>query len=215
MAVRKGSPVWVRDGKYHNFRVDGRNVTARELFKALAERYDTIHFMDIDGITEREPDLDLLRDLCYGSTSVVADIGVAYSEMVIDAIMAGASDAVISTKTVLSLDEIASAYELTENIVLEVVLEGGRVVSQDSEVESMAPEEFVKEMALLGIERYILVQTDPAAEPLAMSVDRLLGPIPKGGELWADLDSPHSMGELAAKVHSFILSSSKLVGGME
>lgn len=214
LAVRKGSPVWVKDGKYHPFRIEGRNVSARELFSLLAGSYGTIHFMDVDGIADREPNLDLLRDICSGKTSVIADIGVAYSEMIIDAIMAGASDAVVSTKTVLSLDEIASAYELTENMMIELVLEGPSIVAQDDQIAGMDPATFVSEMGMLGLSRIVLVQTDPNAEGIIASVNKVRKALSKEGELYVDIGSADQAAAFGDNARGVLLSASRLVGGL-
>jgi phosphoribosylformimino-5-aminoimidazole carboxamide ribonucleotide (ProFAR) isomerase len=214
LAVRKGSPVRVKDGKYHPFRIDGRNVPAIELFSSLAERYGTVHFMDLDGISDRDPDLDLLKDICSGSTSIIADLGVAYSEMVIDVIMAGASDAVISTKSILSLDEIASAYELTENIIVELVLEGRSIVAQDPQIARMDPASFISEMAVLGLNRIILVQSDPKAQSTLDSVKSVREAISKGGELYVDIATVDEASDFGGKARGVILSASKIVGGL-
>jgi hypothetical protein len=215
LAVRRGSPVWVKDGKYHPFRVGGKNLSARDLFSALSQQYDTIHYMDLDGIADHDPDLDLLKDICSGRTSVIADIGVAYSEMIIDAIMAGASDAVVSTKTVISLDDIASAYELTENIMVELVMEGLSIVAQEDGISGMDPASFISEMNLLGLSRIILVQTDPGSLGLTATYEMVQKAIPKGGELFIDIGSAEEASSFAARANGLILSASRMVGGLE
>jgi phosphoribosylformimino-5-aminoimidazole carboxamide ribonucleotide (ProFAR) isomerase len=215
LAVRKGSPVWVKDGKYHPFRIEGINVPAREIFSLLSTRFDTVHFMDLDGISEREPDLELLKDICSGKTAVAADLGVPYSDMVIDVIMAGAADAVVSTKTIGSLDEIASSYELTENLILELVLEGMTISAQDPEMSGMDPAAFVKEMVVLGVKRILLVQTDPLGTDIGRSVDIVRKALPKDGELWVDIGSLEDIPVMSGKADALVLSASRMVGGLD
>ncbi|MDG6223940.1 MAG: HisA/HisF-related TIM barrel protein [Candidatus Thermoplasmatota archaeon] len=214
VAVLKGHPVWVKDNRYHPFRHEGKRQDAIDIISALSEHFKAVHYMDLGGISKGDVDLDLLRDVCSLSPEIIADTGIAYSEMVIDAIMAGASKAVVSTKSVISLDEIASSFELTENLMVEIAWDGSRIFARDQLITDMTPAEFIYEMADLGITEFIVSNMDAEAGPIEDLLMGIGSSFPKDARVYIGASGLQDLPRIAHPALGALLSASFLLEGM-
>ena len=107
-ALRGGAPVPLQD--------------LLPVLEAALERHGKALLWDMDGIEANRPQLDLLRRL--EGLGLWVDAGVRRAEGVIDVLVAGADKAVVGTKSVHDLEELAKAFQLTENILLQVDYDG-------------------------------------------------------------------------------------------
>lgn len=214
VAVLKGYPVWVKDERYQPFRHEGERIGAKEIMAALSERFSLIHYMDLGGISKGDVDLDLLRNVCSGSSEIIADTGIAYSEMVIDAIMAGASRVVVSTKSVISLDEIASSFELTENIMVELAWDGKNIIARDTLISHMAPAEFISEMAELGIVDYMVSNMGSGSGPDRDLLKGIRDSFPEGAKIYIGASDPEDLSNTLKPARGAVMSASYLLEGL-
>jgi len=212
VAVMKGNPVLVKDERYHPFRDGNSRIGWGDLFKALSSAFGTVHYLDIGGISSQDVDLDLLRGVS-SLAEVWADTGIAYSEMVIDAIMAGAAEVVVSTRSIASLDEIALSYELSENIIIEIDLIQGRIAARDRTISEMGPEAFAAEMRELGLDRFIIASDEGKVD--AGLLDRIMAVLGQGTEVYVSVDSLSEVPVLGDRITGAIISASRIVEGVE
>lgn len=214
VAIMKGNPVRVKEGRYHPFKDPDGRIGWADLFKTLSGRYSTIHYLDIGGISSQDVDLDILRGITSFGSEIWADTGIAYSEMVIDAIMAGATEAVLSTRSITSLDEIALAFELSENIVIQVDVEEGKVMARDPTISSMEAVEFLREMSELGLTRFILVGMDTKGQSGMATLSEVRSSLRSGSEIYISVESLDGIEALKGMVEGVIISSSQLIEGI-
>jgi hypothetical protein len=88
-----------------------------EIVERLSSEHERIYVSDEDGIARNRPQLDLAREVC-DEVPTLYEAGVRNGQNVIDVIIAGAEKAVIGTATFASLDELRTAFKLSENIIL-------------------------------------------------------------------------------------------------
>ena len=77
---------------------------------------DVIFVLDIDGIETNRPNLSLITRMS-GFKELWVDAAPLTSGGVSDVLISGAEMAVLGTKSMLSLDHLAEAVELSENII--------------------------------------------------------------------------------------------------
>ena len=215
MAVMGRTPVRVRDGRYAPIRSNGKVVGARDLASELIGRFHHLHYLDILGIRKGTVEWNLFQSITDAGGEVWADIGVVYADSLIDALMAGASYAVITTKTIGSLEEIASSFELTENLIMQMDIENGSVLSRDRKISKMDPGDLVKEIAELGIERFIVDDLTLGRERVPEDlIEKIVLELPENGSLYAGIermDEIEALRELGAK--GAIFSCSRVMEG--
>jgi len=136
LSFKSQNLVIVNDGSYERFSYNDMKLDIWGAFKEL-EGYDTIYFLDLDGIEFNKPQTDIIRKAST-SKEVWADIGARNAEGITDAFIAGADKAVLSTKTVESFEEIERSIELSEDLILCV----------DYKHELISPSKSIREMGI-------------------------------------------------------------------
>ncbi|MGA1820454.1 MAG: HisA/HisF-related TIM barrel protein [Thermoplasmatota archaeon] len=215
LAVMGPTPVWVRDDRYNPIRIDGENVSVVKLVSDLAAEFGTVHYIDILGIRKGVVEWDVFWAAVEKSDRIWADMGVIYSDGLIDVIMAGAQEVVVTTKMIDSLEEIVSSFELTENLILQVDYDGS-IVSRDRDIRKMSPGQLIEELASFGMEMFILDDIREGRTSIKRDLlDQVLEKVPEGGRLYAGIEELHEIEELAgAGVSGAIISCSKLLEGI-
>jgi len=215
LAVMGPTPVWVKDDRYNPIRIDGEAVSVVKLVSELAEGFGPVHYLDILGIRKGVVDWDVFRAAVEKSDSIWADMGVIFSDGLIDVIMAGAQEVVITTKMIDSLEEIVSSFELTENLILQIDYDGS-VVSRDRNIRKMSPGQLVEELTTFGMEMFVLDDIREGRSSIDRGfIDQVVEKLPEGGKVYAGVEDLREMEELVeAGISGAIISCSKLLEGI-
>jgi uncharacterized protein related to proFAR isomerase len=214
LAVIGKTPVWVKDGKYNPIRFDNRIVSPEAIALAFSKVYETIHYLDISGIRNGKVEWNTFQAVVESSKEVWADVGITFSESVIDPLMSGAANGIISTKMIQSIEEIAAAFEMTENIILQIDYDNG-IIAKDPVIKDMAPGDLIREMSSFGMDSFIFENI--ASERKSNSkvlITQLLQALPSGGRLYAGVEEIHELGPLdELGLDGAIISISRLMRG--
>lgn len=215
LAVMGITPVLVRDDRYFPITIGEQRPGAVSIARSLSERYQTIHYLDILGIRKGVVEWNLFQEVVDRSGDIWADVGVVYSDGLIDVIMAGARNAVITTKMIGSIEEIVSSFELTENLVLQVDHDGG-IISKDRAIRGMTAGELVDEMASFGMDRFILDDIREGRKGVDEGLLKdIVDNLPENGRLYLGIDDLDELpGLFDTGVSGAIISCSKLIEGI-
>lgn len=102
-----------------------------EIISRISSEHEMLYVSDEDGIERNKPQLDLAREIC-DEIPTIYEAGVRYGHNVIDVIIAGAEKAVVGTATLASIDELRTAFKLSENIILKADYRDGILGSDPS-----------------------------------------------------------------------------------
>lgn len=153
ISIRKGDVVTVADGEYEVL-VDSENyiVEPADLIKKLSGKHEKFLIMDIDGITRNDQQFDLIQELSE-EADLWVDAGVRTAHSAMDVLIAGASQVVVGTKTLLSVRELRRVLELSENVIFSIDYKDG-IVSLDENIEGEEPFDLLREMKAILNEKY-------------------------------------------------------------
>jgi phosphoribosylformimino-5-aminoimidazole carboxamide ribonucleotide (ProFAR) isomerase len=215
LAVMGATPVLVRDNRYSPIQIGDSKPGVISLARSLSEKFGTIHYLDILGIRRGIVEWNLFQEVVDKSSDIWADVGITFSDGLIDVIMAGASNAVITTKMIDSISEIVSSFELTENLVLQLDHDGA-VISKDKAIRDMTAGELVGEMASFGMERFILDDIKEGRRGMDLDLlSEISEKLPENGRLYIGIEELEELKELFdAGVGGAIISCSKLIEGI-
>ena len=173
MAIKGNRVVVAVDDNYEVLEIGGRLETPHKIAQGLFEHYGTIHILDVDGYMKESPHLNFIQKACDGGELWV-DAGSAIGESVIDLIMAGATQAVICTKTISGFREVVNAYELSEDIVFQIDYKKG-VLASDKGIAKMSVDDIIDEVLDIGITRFILADYGAMEKGTGPNVKMLKG----------------------------------------
>ncbi|MFW3145862.1 MAG: HisA/HisF-related TIM barrel protein [Thermoplasmatota archaeon] len=215
VAVMGFTPVWVKEGMYNPVKVDGTQFETVPLSKMLLNRYGKMHYLDILGIRKGVVEWNLFQSVASLEGEIWADMGVVYSDGLIDVIMAGAHGAVISTKMIASLEEIASSLELTENVILQIDHDEG-IISKDRDIRNMSVKDLVEEMSAFGLGTFILDDIRQDRKRVdGKLIETTMEALPEGGELYVGIEETEELPELEGSgIKGVLISSSRLLEGI-
>jgi uncharacterized protein related to proFAR isomerase len=214
LAVVGRTPVWVNNEKYNPFRFGGRTVSPEAMALTLSQSFNVLHYLDITGIRKGKVEWNTFQAVVDSSKEVWADVGVAFSDSVIDPLMSGAAMGIISTKLIHSIEEIAAAYEMTENIILQIDFDEN-LIARDPVIKDMTPSSLMKEMSGFGMDTFILNNMGPGEKgPDRNLIIRLLQSLPKDGRLYVGAAELKDLKTLdALGVDGAIISASRIARG--
>lgn len=95
-----------------------------EITKKLFKDYDKIFILDVNGILNYKPQLNLLKKLASNG-KIWTDPGVRFSDDIIDPLVADIDKIIVSTKTLSNFDELDKAVELSEEIIVGIDYDDG------------------------------------------------------------------------------------------
>ena len=214
LAVMGKVPVWVMEGKYKPIISDGDTVTAVSLARALQKGFSILHYIDIFGMTKGDVEWNMIQSI-MDTGEVWGDVGAVDSDSIIDVIMAGATEAVVSTKMIHSLDEIASCFEMTENLIVQIDYEDG-VLARDELMRRMTAPQLVEELVSLGVERFIMNDMTEGREHISKElIERIDRYIPREGAVFVDALDLSEVEEVDDRGASgAVISCSRLIEGL-
>ena len=216
LAVMGRSAVWVKDGKYNPVNISGKNISPVEIARELSKDFDILHFLDITGIRGGTIQWNLFQEVIDSSKEIWADIGATFSDSIIDPLMSGASNAIVTTKMMDSIEEIAGSFELTENIIVQIDLDEG-ILSKDPIMRKMSVKELVRELSSLGIDTFILEDLSQEGGGVIdrSAVTEALSALPSGGRLFVSIEDLGEVRGLDEKgLDGAIISVSRLLKGL-
>ncbi len=214
LAVMGKVPVWVTEGKYRPIVLDGETLTPVSLARALQKGFSTLHYLDILGMTKGEVEWNMVQSI-MDTGDVWGDVGAVESDSIIDVIMAGAAEAVISTKMIGSLDEIASCFEMTENLIVQIDYEGG-LLARDEAIGAMTAPQLVEELVSLGVERFIMNDMTEGRKHISKElIERVDRYISGEGAVFVDVQNLSEVEEVDGRGASgAVISCSRLIEGL-
>jgi len=106
---------------------------------------EQVFVLDIDGVEGRMPNLKSIARMA-AHREVWLDAGAPDADSMMDLFVAGATRVALGTMSLDSMDELAAALEISEDIMLAVCCDRG-VVSPDPRYGGMAPMDFVNRLA--------------------------------------------------------------------
>lgn len=151
-SVMKGNVVKVVKNRFAKI-----NIKFTEVISKMKE-YEILYITDINGIEEGKSQIDFIKKHSL-KKQLWVDGGVRYSENTVDVLIAGAENVVIGTKTLVSIEELKNAFELSENIVVQIDYKNG-IVSNDLEVIAIGVKKFAEKCREIGIQKIIFADYD-------------------------------------------------------
>lgn len=150
----KGLPVVKEKESYEPIKnEDGENLGINDILEQLSTRFEKTLIMDLNGINRDRPQLDIFKTIST-KMELWVDAGTRIGPGVIDVFVAGADYVVLGTKTLLGLNELEKANELSENVILDINYDEG-IVSPKSAVREMSLSGLVEETKKIGIKNAI------------------------------------------------------------
>lgn len=138
----------------------GKPVDVFDATDFLLARYQRVYVVDIEGVRMRRPQFEFLQELAQGKEMWV-DAGARNVDEVMDVIVAGASRAVMSTRTLQEAREISRALKLTTQVAFEVVVENGLTVAADRNLEGASAGDVADQARERGVIDIILSSQTP------------------------------------------------------
>ncbi len=153
LSCKGNEPVTVKDGQYVHFTKDGSRLDLWETMNLL-DSYDTIYFLDLNGIESRGLQTDIIRKI--GTRKEVwADVGARDIATITDAYIAGADKVVISTKTIYSHELIKDALKMSGEMIF-CIDHKDHVISPSKEISGSSIKELVSEVTDNGIDTMVI-----------------------------------------------------------
>jgi phosphoribosylformimino-5-aminoimidazole carboxamide ribonucleotide (ProFAR) isomerase len=216
IAVMGKTPVRVRDQRYEPIKLNGRTLLPESIAHVLSEKFEILHYLDITGIRSQKVEWNTFQKVMEEGEEVWADVGVTFSDTIIDTLMSGASYGIVTTKMIQSIEEIASAYELTENIILQIDHDNG-ILSKDPNISEMDVKGLINEMSSFGMDTYILYDIGQRKSGESRNVImEALEALPSRGRLFVGASSLQDLaGYDEMGLDGAIISASKIMRGYD
>lgn len=166
--LQKGSAVRRVEGGFTlATNAEGQELDIFDVTDRLFEKYHRLYLVDVEGMTNNNPQLDYLQELSRGR-EVWAEAGPRTADQVIDVIVGGALRAVLSLQLLSAPErEVRHALSLTSDIALEVMTEGGKVLSSDPTLSRMDLGDFGRLSQEWGVQYLVLSSHDFGWEAVA------------------------------------------------
>jgi len=154
VSVKDGEVVIVKGGRYERLEdEDGRPLEPAFFVEQVIKQYPKIMLVDINGIEDNTPQMELLTDVAELG-EIWVDSGTRFAEGMIDVLVSGVSAVVLSTKTLAGVDQLAAAFEMSENVYLGIDWDG-QVQSHSEELKHMSPRSLADIAGNLGIKKLL------------------------------------------------------------
>lgn len=175
--------------RFHALRdASGAPVDVFDAADVLLARYQRLYVIDLDGVKSRRPQFEYLQEISQGKEMWV-DAGPRNVDEVMDVIVAGASRAVMSTRTLESAREISRTLKLTSQVALEIAVGDSVTVAADPKLNGASSFDVASEARERGVVDIILASQTPGLHlELAQELART-GPTYIGGP-FKESDAP-------------------------
>jgi phosphoribosylformimino-5-aminoimidazole carboxamide ribotide isomerase len=154
------------------------NPSPEAVIDALANRFDFDEFYlaDLDGLTGRGANEQLLRSLAVPGWRLIVDAGCQTADQAVAMAECGANRIVAASESVSSASELdAMLVRLgAERIVWSMDLKNGRPIVQEADWLALDAAEIVERVAALGVQRFILLDLADVGEGRGTSTLPLL-----------------------------------------
>lgn len=154
ICMYKGLPVIKEKESYEPMKNEnGENLSINEILEELSTRFKKALIMDLNGINRDRPQLDIFKTIST-KMELWVDAGTRIGPGVIDVFVAGADYVVLGTKTLLGLDELEKANELSENVILDINYDEG-IVSPKKAIREMSSSILIEKVKNIGVKNVI------------------------------------------------------------
>jgi phosphoribosylformimino-5-aminoimidazole carboxamide ribonucleotide (ProFAR) isomerase len=169
VSLRHGAVVIVRDQSYEPVEDEsGEPFAIDEFIEVFLKGFKAVLVFDIDALEGEGAQYDEVSRLAGIEAEAWWDAGARDEEDVINIITSGADKALISTRSLRSLDELGAAVELTENLIFEIVERGGEILGNARDFKGKRPGEIARAASRAGCSEFLLLD---AARPLGGPID--------------------------------------------
>lgn len=152
----KGSvPVIVKDDRYKQYSENGEQISTWDLMGKL-ESYDKIYLLDLNGIEKNRPNFDIIQKIS-SRKEIWADLGARSVETITDTFIAGGDKAVVSTRTMGSLDMLDNALELSEKIILSIVVNDDGILSLYKNIKNISITSLIDHAMDSGVDKVVII----------------------------------------------------------
>ena len=129
ISIKGGHVAIAEKGAYSFLRNEnGQFRNPINLIKEMDFSEEEIFILDIDGLERNSPDLDTVKHMAT-FRDIWLDAGTPDYESMMDLFISGASRVVLSTLSVISLEELRKALDMSENIIFSIAYDGSVVSS--------------------------------------------------------------------------------------
>ena len=154
VSVKDGEVVIVKGGRYERLEdEDGRPLEPAFFVEQVIKQYPKVMLVDINGIEDNRPQMELLTEVAELG-EIWVDSGARFAEGIIDVLVSGVSAVVLGTKTLAGVDQLAAAFEMSENVYLGIDWDGD-VQSHSEELKHMSPRSLADIAGNLGIKKVL------------------------------------------------------------
>ncbi|HKV90710.1 MAG TPA: HisA/HisF-related TIM barrel protein [Thermoplasmata archaeon] len=141
-----------------------RGVEILDVADMVEARYRLIYLIDLDGRRKGEPQLDYIQEISRDS-DVWVDVGVQRADDAIDALVAGARRAVLSTSMLASERELRRAWKMSTELVLELAVgPEGSVVALEESWAGRPPIEVARALRAIGPDTLVYSPRGPTID---------------------------------------------------
>jgi len=177
ISIRRGKIMMAKDNDYRPLTFRRVQPDTLDLIDILYETFEVLLIIDLDGIFRNKPQVGLYKKISQLGEFWV-DGGVRYCDTIIDLLVTGPQNVVLSTKSLADLNELKEAYELSENIVFGLDY-NMTILSPDLDLRLRSPEDVLKEVYEIGIDTCLFADLGrvDSDKPLASDLIRKIADI--------------------------------------
>ncbi|HKS59264.1 MAG TPA: HisA/HisF-related TIM barrel protein [Thermoplasmata archaeon] len=128
---------------------DGSLPDLFDVVDALHSSYPIVCVVDLDGIDRNRPQLDYLQEMAR-DLDIWVDAGVPTGEQAIDILVTGARRVILGTAYLESRQELARAWKLSQDVMVDVEIRNGSVAAQDPNWSGSNPETVALDARTVG-----------------------------------------------------------------
>jgi len=125
-----------------------------ELGSKLSDKFEKVYVADLDGLERNKPQLDVVQEMC-DEIPTLYEGGMRFASSVIDMLITGAEKAVVSSATLVSLEDLRGAFKLSDNIIFKVDFRDG-ILSFDPQIAGRAFPSLAKDLKEIGVAELIV-----------------------------------------------------------
>ncbi|MCI4349451.1 MAG: HisA/HisF-related TIM barrel protein [Thermoplasmata archaeon] len=149
---------------------EGRPYELFDVLDSLAARYGQLYVVDLDGVEREDPQLDYLQEIAR-DVEVWVDAGVRNADQAIDALVTGATRAILSSTVLEGPTELEKAWRLSQNLAFEVSIRSGQAETSKAAWPTRDPLGLAELARALGLRDVVLsFRDDPVDWELARKV---------------------------------------------